>query len=146
MAFLRKIIESLPGTLKHIPNQVAGMIDPAGRDAIRAQIAFLPAARRHTIEVILDTDLVDLRGLVENEMLYEGHCGEDAYLTFFLRQCRARTTLVLPETGVYRVEVIDTWEMTRTVAAEHASGKTVITLPAKEGMAVLAVRVGNQQK
>lgn len=145
IAFLREIIEALPGVLEPIPNPMASMIDPAGRDTIRAQIAFLPAARRHTIEVILDTDPLEVRTLVENEMLYEGHCGEDVYLTFFRRQCRARTTLNLPESGSYRVEIIDTWAMTRTVAAEYASGKTTIALPGKEGIAVLAVRIGNKE-
>ncbi|WP_455501363.1 apiosidase-like domain-containing protein [Gemmiger sp.] len=144
IGFLRTIIESLPGTLEPIPSQMAGMIDPAGQEMIRSQLAFVPAARRHTVEMILDTAPVDLRALIENEMLYEGHCGTDAYLTFLLRQCRARTTLDLPEDGIYRVEVIDTWEITRTVAAAHASGKTTINLPGKEGIAILAVRTGNK--
>ncbi|MCI9144094.1 MAG: DUF5605 domain-containing protein, partial [Lachnospiraceae bacterium] len=39
------------------------------------------------------------------------------------------------------VEVIDTWEMTRKVAAEGVSGNTRTALPGKEGMALLAVRM-----
>lgn len=37
------------------------------------------------------------------------------------------------------MELIDVWEMTREVIAEHVSGKVDITLPAKENIAVLAV-------
>ena len=44
----------------------------------------------------------------------------------------------LPEDKDYRIEVIDTWNMTRTVYAEHASGSVIVELPGKEGMAVLA--------
>ena len=40
-----------------------------------------------------------------------------------------------------RVEMIDTWDMTRTVLLENASGKTKLTLPGKEGTAVLARKV-----
>ncbi|MDE5891692.1 MAG: DUF5605 domain-containing protein, partial [Acetatifactor sp.] len=67
-------------------------------------------------------------------------CGEDAYLTFYdLRTC-AEDVLELPAEHTYRVELIDTWEMKRTTLLDQASGKTHISLPAREGMAVLAVR------
>lgn len=78
--------------------------------------------------------------------LYQGHCGEDAYLTFYdLRTC-ANDVLELPDAHTYRVELIDTWNMTRTVLVEKASGKTEIFLPGKEGMAVLAVKTDQFSK
>ena len=55
--------------------------------------------------------------------------------------CFGEQTLELPEDKQYRVEWIDTWEMTRTAAAEKASGRTKIHLPGKEGIAVLATRI-----
>ena len=46
----------------------------------------------------------------------------------------------LHESGSYTVEVIDTWEMTRTVVQSGVSGAVTVDLPGKEGMALLAVR------
>lgn len=85
----------------------------------------------------------ELKDFYTSEFVYQGHCGEDAYLTFYdLRTC-ATDVLKLPEEHTYKVELIDTWEMTRTVLFEQASGETKLTLPGKEGMAVLAVKISN---
>ena len=69
---------------------------------------------------------------------HAGHCGDRAYLYYYARSCTALATLDLPDTHRYRIEVIDVWEMTRNVALEGASGTVKITLPGKEGIAVLA--------
>lgn len=70
----------------------------------------------------------------------------ECYLTFYdLRTC-SEDELELPGEHTYKVELIDTWEMTRTLLAEHASGKTLISLPAKEGMAVLAMRQPDSER
>jgi hypothetical protein len=83
----------------------------------------------------------ELPGFLAVEFEYQGHCGKDAYLTYYhLRTC-ARSELNLPKEYTYRVELIDTWEMTRTTLLEKASGKTTISLPGKERMAVLATRI-----
>lgn len=83
----------------------------------------------------------ELKDFYVSEFVYQGHCEKAAYLTFYdLRTC-AKDILKLPEEHTYRVELIDTWEMTREVLLEKASGDTEITLPGKEGMAVLAVRI-----
>lgn len=66
--------------------------------------------------------------------------GDEAFLIFYDIRTPSRDFLDLPETATYRVEVIDTWEMTRTVVREHVTGRTEIKLPNKEGMAVLAVK------
>ncbi|MDC7286610.1 DUF5060 domain-containing protein [Blautia schinkii] len=50
-------------------------------------------------------------------------------------------TLYLPEDASYRIDVIDTWEMTRKQAYFGASGKVEISLPGKECIAVVAVRL-----
>lgn len=39
----------------------------------------------------------------------------------------------------YDVEVIDVWEMTRERVLESVSGEVEVSLPGKEGMAVLAL-------
>lgn len=78
---------------------------------------------------------------VAKERTAVGHCGKEAYLKFLERQCAALTELRLPEEGDYRIEVIDTWEMTRKVTMEHVNGTVKVELPGKEDMAVLAVRM-----
>ena len=47
----------------------------------------------------------------------------------------------LPKDGNCRVEVIDTWEMTRDVVMERAHGRVRVELPGKEGMAVLVSKL-----
>ena len=71
---------------------------------------------------------------------WASHAGEDAFLWYNDLQCFKRMTLDLPEDHIYKVEYIDTWEMTRTPLKENACGKTVIELPGREDLAVLALR------
>lgn len=47
-------------------------------------------------------------------------------------------TIDLPTGKTYRVEIIDVWNMTRSVAEVKASGRVKLRLPGKEGVAVLA--------
>lgn len=50
----------------------------------------------------------ELPAFVSAEFIYQGHCGEDAYLTFCdLRTC-SEDELELPEEHTYKVELIDT--------------------------------------
>ena len=76
-----------------------------------------------------------LHDAVEHE--WKGHCGEQAYLYFMDQQCMAEKTVELPEGRTYCAQVIDTWEMTRETVAEGLSGKCVIPMPGKPGMALL---------
>ena len=81
-------------------------------------------------------ELVDF---CNSEFVYQGHCGQEAYLTFYdLRTC-AEDVLELPEAHKYRVELIDTWNMTHETLKEHVNGKVTIALPGREDMAVLAI-------
>lgn len=69
---------------------------------------------------------------------YAGHCGEEAFLKYYARQCVAVSSIMLPSTHTYKIEAIDVWKMERWTIAEKASGKTMLKLPGKEGIAVLA--------
>jgi hypothetical protein len=78
---------------------------------------------------------------IGGEHEWAAHVGEEAFLWFNDLMCFGEQTLRLPEDGRFRVELIDVWEMTRTVIAEDVSGETIIRLPGKEGLAVLAVKM-----
>lgn len=78
---------------------------------------------------------------IAGEHEWAAGAGEEAYLWFYDRQCFGEQTLSLPEDKQYRVELIDVWNMTRTVLKENASGTTKLCLPGKEGLAVLATRI-----
>ncbi|MGT2674590.1 DUF5605 domain-containing protein [Streptococcus rupicaprae] len=49
--------------------------------------------------------------------------------------------LLLPEEGKYRLEIIDIWEMTRECVRERVTGYIHLSLPSKEGIAVLATKL-----
>ncbi len=107
-------------------------------DVDRPCFAFWERLEGILAQLRMGDELVDF---CSSEFVYQGHCGEEAYLTFYDRRTCAEDVLELPEAHKYRVELIDTWDMTRTVLLENAGGKTKLTLPGKEGMAVLARKV-----
>lgn len=72
---------------------------------------------------------------------YTGHYKENVYLKYFGNQRPRVAAIRLPKEHFYKVEMIDVWDMTRTVVEEKVSGKVPLTLPGKEGIAVLATRV-----
>ena len=72
---------------------------------------------------------------------YTGHYKENIYLKYFGNQRPRVAAIRLPKEHFYKVEMIDVWDMTRTVVEEKVSGKVLLTLPGKEGIAVLATRV-----
>lgn len=144
IGFLKSIIEELPGPVEPVVPGLAALVEnehPDTEEILKntdPQSAFFVRAMLRMGK--------ELQDFYYNEFVYQGHCGEDAYLTFYdLRTC-SEDVLELPKEGCYRVELIDTWEMTRTVLYERANGRTQLTLPGKEGMAVLAVRVPVQKE
>lgn len=137
IAFLREIVEGLPGPIDPSPffmmdihHAAVGGTDnvPDGRKARHA--AFVKAFAR--------MGRAEMDAYLATEFSFMGHCGDDAFLTFYDQRCCARDTLNLPGDKKYRIELIDTWSMTRETILEHASGKTEIALPGREGLAVLA--------
>ncbi|MCM1220283.1 MAG: DUF5060 domain-containing protein [Lachnospiraceae bacterium] len=138
IAFLRNIVEGLPGPIAPVEPRLAVLVENENPD-IEAKLKEADPAFAFFAKAMLNMGK-EFSDFYYSEFIYQGHCGEDAYLTFYdLRTC-AKDVLELPEGHTYRVELIDTWEMKRTVLLEQAGGKTELTLPGKEGMAVLAVR------
>lgn len=57
----------------------------------------------------------------------------------------AVSSFELPENHKYKIEVIDVWEMTRTTLIEETSGETRCMLPGKEGIAVVATLIEEEE-
>ena len=136
IGFLRELCESFGRPLEFLPDQ-------------DSQIPALQRLKKHP-EAVTDVSEGFTRGLVmypmervqsfiDDSRKLQGHCGEDVYLLYFGKHCQAVAEIDLPENKDYRVEVIDIWEMTRQVVKERAFGRTVVELPGKEGVAVLAI-------
>lgn len=77
---------------------------------------------------------------------YAGRYQDQYFLYYLGHTAPGKITLYLPEEALYRIEVIDTWEMTRKQAYFGKGGKVEIPLPGKEAIAVLAVKMGKRQK
>lgn len=136
IGFLRNLIESLPGDLEYEMTSLEDAVEKAAEnEADKAENEFLAflGALTNKESILRQHDLLD------KERLVMGHCGEQAYLRYFRNQCAVKGMLQLPESHKYTIEVIDTWEMTRTTVLRGASGMTTFDLPGKPGMAVLAM-------
>ena len=144
IAFLREIIESLPGPLEPwrekngwFPVDEEGRVDPALPPEERERVLKRMTALNATRARMTETQRADFSW---KDAKYAGRCGDAAFIKYFAQQCPGCTTLRLPETGEYRVELIDTWDMTRKVIAEGVRGDVKLNMPGREGMALLAMR------
>lgn len=145
IAFLRELVESLPGPLTSLANggilTLAQMNDEEMETALEPVPEKLRGFVRSIAASMRRMEVDDRTAHIAGEHEWAAHAGEDAYLWFNDRQCFGEQTLPLPEDKRYRVELIDVWNMTRTVLEENARGATKLRLPGKEGLAVLATRI-----
>ena len=143
IAFLREIMESLPGPLTPVTEgfQELALMDDAQLDAKLAGAdetwtGFL----KPFVSSIRRMPAWDRIPHLEGEHAWTGKCGEEAYLTYFDLQCYGQQTIRLPEDKFYRAELIDVWNMTRETIAEHLSGETTLKLPGRDNLALLMIR------
>ena len=87
-----------------------------------------------------------IEDITKDTRIFTGHYGDEAYLAYYGRHCTAVGSMELPQTGSYKVEIIDVWEMTRKTILTNANGLVDLSLPGKEGIAVLAVKTGTSYK
>lgn len=139
IAFLRELTESLPGP---IDPQSFFLLDVYKKVVSSDPDRALEGAHPNYANFVRcfgRMDAQEAAAYLATEFSFMGRCGDDAFLIFYDQRCCARDTLNLPEHKTYRIELIDIWDMTRTVIAEHVSGRTEISLPGREDMAVLAL-------
>jgi len=138
IGFLKNLLYSLPGPLESFKGERS--FDP---ESVQAMAENLPPemADNHFVKVIMSLNKEELARLAIATKTFIGHCGDDVFLHYLERQCASSVTMQLPSDKSYRIEVIDVWAMTRTVAKENVSGPVEVTLPGREGIAVLATRI-----
>ena len=144
IAFLRKIMESLPGPLTPKEGGFLALVQLEG-EALEAAVRQMPEEARGIFRAFAKSvhrmDTQDRTAHLIGEHVWEAHCGEEAYLTYFDLQCYGEQTLRLPTDKAYRAELIDVWNMTRETVAENISGETTLKLPGRENLALLVTRI-----
>ena len=110
-------------------------------DAVKKEMLSTPSGRSFPLAIAqADPEENTVMRVYEHD--YKAHTEDDsAILKYFYLMCPAYYSLQLPEGKKYRVQVIDTWNMTVTDAAEEASGAIRVELPGRPYMAVLATEV-----
>ena len=139
IAFLRRIMESLPGPLAPSDGGLAAWAQLSETEIMEKAPAEARDFLRLFAASVRRMEDRDKWLQLAAEHCWEAHCGEDAYLLYCDLQCYSEQTLRLPEHRRYRVDVIDTWGMARSTVLENACGDTRVPLPGREGMAILAV-------
>jgi hypothetical protein len=145
IAFLKDLVYGLPGPLDSVTTRGEGLVKLVG---MARTLGIRKTIEEYGLHDYMDGMLLGLLNLDTGEMAaffdgepeFKSRCGDEAILEYLDLQCTAIYELNLPAGSTYRVEIVDSWDMTRTVALEHASGKVRIDLPGKEGIAVLATR------
>ena len=132
-------MENLPGPLEPLADGLGYLIGMTDEEA-RAEVMKAPAAMQGFLSRFLLMERNERDKFLAHEYGYAGHCGEAAYLWYRDDQCCAEAALRLPDDKTYSIDVIDTWNMTVGRVAAHASGQTVVKLPGRPFMAVLALR------
>ncbi len=144
IAFLRQVMESLPGPLKPREDNIWSIVLKEGAGLDQA-LSSVPEEMRGFCRLFSDSihrmTEQDRTAHLGGEHVWEAHCGEEAYLTYFDLQCYGEQTVKLPEDKTYKAELVDVWHMTREVIAENISGKTRLKLPGRDHLALLITRM-----
>ena len=144
ITFLRSVLESLPCPLR--PRLLGLQQAAAMTEEQVEQMVAAPVTPQNFFQVaIARMGTVEISRFAAQESCVCGVCGPeeepDALLWYLDFNCCCRYEIELPETGAYRVEILDTWNMTREIAASGVSGKQEILLPGREWMAILATKI-----
>lgn len=135
IAFLKNIVEELPGPIE-------------ATDSMKAMLDNMTEEERLNIErsKLFESFKIATSMLTPEQMhmhtyaeyCYLGHCGEQVFLEYFFMRCSKKGVINLPLNKKYRLELIDTWNMTRETIMENASGIVEYSRPPREYMALMA--------
>lgn len=115
-------------------------LDPKLRPMIEAKLPYLPKEYLPVVNAMLRTDPAEFAQVMLGDMDYRGKsAGNEAFCWYYDLSRYSSYVLPLPEDASYQVWVLDTWDITAKKAAEDARGSYKVALPAKKGIAVIAV-------
>jgi hypothetical protein len=123
IAFLRQIFEESPGLtpVDSSDNELSGLMDPE------------TAAQRINIDKLIP------EGRWNNEAA--GYNAEIGYCIFYFGMHQPAWRNFNLEDGRYRIDVIDTWNMTIETVASNTTGLTCVELPQRKYMAIRIQRI-----
>ncbi len=138
--FLRDIVEALPAPLSPYQSSFFEFMDNLP-DEVKADFDSSPAGRSFEMaHGQQDHDDDVLMSACDHEYIAKAE-NESVLLKYYYQRCQAFDNVRLPDGKKFRVDVIDTWNMTRTTAHEAAEGFAKVDLPGRPYMAVVAVEV-----
>lgn len=132
IAFLKELLYSLPGDWEPIRRRIGNPnADPRDTEQQKEEEWFRERMKQYPREI---------------QESFVGHTplqiSSESFRLLYLGHARpSRMQINLPDSGNWRVEIIDIWEMTRSLLAEGVKGSFTAGLPAKEGIAVLMRRL-----
>ncbi len=138
--FLRNIVESLPKPLVAFELDMKAVLDNLP-DEVKANYNSTPAGKSFGM-AMAQADHDENIVMKANDHDYEARSEDESVIMKYLYQrCQAVCRVLLPEGRNYKIEVIDTWNMTREVVMDNASGMVNVNLPGRPYMAILATEV-----
>ncbi|MCD8067348.1 MAG: DUF4038 domain-containing protein, partial [Lachnospiraceae bacterium] len=137
IAFLKEFVYSLPGNIEPVQEGISGLFLHT-EEEIREIISKIPENLRAFAVSASAMTAAQREAMVAGEHVFSGRVGTQVYLTYIDNFGTAEYVITLPVEGTYRVEVIDTWEMTRSEVLNGVNGKVTVPLPGKTHMAIAA--------
>ncbi len=138
--FLRDIVEPLQKPLVAYKESPFEFIDNLP-DEVKEVFEKSPAGRSFGL-AIAQADPIEhaILGAIEHDYMATTP-DKSVILHYLYQRCAALHRLNLPAENTYKIEVIDTWNMTRNIVKESANGFVEIELPGKPYMAILATAI-----
>lgn len=139
IAYLREFIESLPGSVEpSVGSGFAPMLYMTQKE-LQELATVLPDVHATVVSAVSRMGEEERLFHLTTESEYNGHVGEEVYIRYFGRDVHGRVQMDLPSEKTYRIEVVDTWNMTRETVASGQSGSCKVRVPEKQWMAVVAI-------
>ncbi len=138
--FLKDIIEELNVPLVAYKESRMEFLDNLP-DEVKEVFESSPSGRSFGM-ALAQADPIDQAILGAAEHEYKAASKDKTVILKYLYQrCQGLDRFNLPEGRTYKIEVIDTWNMTREVVMDNASGMVNENLPGRPYMAILATEV-----
>ncbi len=134
--FLRDIVEEFPEPLLPYKASPFEFLDNLP-DEVKASLDKMPSGRSFPLAIAqADPEEQAVLNVFEHEYTARSENGQ-VIVKYLYQRCPAFDHISLPEGKSYRVEVVDTYDMTRKTVYESATGRVKVDLPGKPYMAVI---------